>query len=41
MLNAKKINDRIEAIYNPNVDFGGVYALAEAHAKALLQKQRP
>ncbi|NLO46872.1 MAG: hypothetical protein GX111_00910 [Clostridiales bacterium] len=41
MLEAKEVNDRMEAIYNPNVDFGGVYALAEAHIKALLQKQRP
>lgn len=33
---AKETHDDIEDIYNPSVDFGGVYALAEAHAKSLL-----
>jgi hypothetical protein len=37
MAEAKQIHDRIEAIYNPTVDFGGVYALAQAHSDALLR----
>ncbi len=32
---AKKAHDMLEEIYNPCVDFEGVYAEAEAHIKAL------
>ena len=32
---AKRLHDELEAIYNPHVDFGGVYSLAEQHIKAL------
>lgn len=34
--NAGLIHEEIERIYNPGVDFAGVYALAEAHIKSLL-----
>ena len=28
---AKRLHDELEAIYNPHVDFDGVYALARQH----------
>ena len=28
---AKRLHDELEALYNPHVDFDGVYALAKAH----------
>ena len=34
--NANSIHEEIERIYNPGVDFAGVYTLAEAHIKSLL-----
>ncbi len=33
---AKALHDELEAVYNPHVDFDGVYREAEAHIKALL-----
>ena len=33
---AKELHDELESVINPHIDFGGVYALAEVHAKALL-----
>ncbi|MCL2843209.1 MAG: hypothetical protein FWE28_07050 [Oscillospiraceae bacterium] len=33
---AKALHDRLERIYNPHVDFDGVYQLAEEHLKQLL-----
>lgn len=32
---AKALHDRLEAVYNPHVDFDGVYALAENHTQTL------
>lgn len=32
---AKSLHDDLEAVYNPHVDFDGVYALAETHLTAL------
>ena len=37
---AKELHDELEKAVNPHVDFGGVYALAEAHAKALLSGEK-
>ncbi|MBR6311432.1 MAG: hypothetical protein IKR51_00470 [Oscillospiraceae bacterium] len=37
---AKSLHDALEQAVNPHVDFGGVYALAEAHAKALLSGEK-
>ena len=37
---AKALHDELEALYNPHVDFSGVYALAQAHA-ARLQNENP
>ena len=28
---AKRLHDELEAVYNPHVDFDGVYALAKEH----------
>jgi len=33
---AKDLHDQIERVYNPHVDFDGVYKLADAHLKKLL-----
>ncbi|MBR5115367.1 MAG: hypothetical protein IK101_08775 [Oscillospiraceae bacterium] len=33
---AKALHDELESVINPHIDFGGVYALAEAHAGSLL-----
>ena len=33
---AKELHDRLEAIYNPHVDFNGIYALAQQHIHRLL-----
>lgn len=38
--NAELIHEEIERIYNPGVDFAGVYALAEAHIKSLLAMRK-
>ncbi|MGE4353019.1 MAG: hypothetical protein AB7D36_02905 [Oscillospiraceae bacterium] len=35
---AKMLHDNINAIYNPHVDFDGLYALADEHIKSLLLK---
>ena len=32
---ARKLHDRLEGLYNPHVDFEGVYALADEHARLL------
>ncbi len=32
---AKTLHDELEGVYNPHVDFDGVYALVEKHAEAL------
>lgn len=32
---AKELHDRLEGLYNPHVDFGGVYALADKHINML------
>ncbi len=32
---AKALHDEVEAVYNPHVDFGGVYELVEKHAEML------
>ncbi|MCI5992778.1 MAG: hypothetical protein MRZ24_01940 [Clostridiales bacterium] len=32
---AKALHDKLEAVYNPHVDFDGVYALAEQHIQML------
>ena len=34
---AKQLHDELEAVYNPHVDFDGVYALACAYAEAICQ----
>lgn len=34
---AKTLHDELEAVYNPHVDFDGVYALAEKHIQALFK----
>lgn len=36
--NAKAIHEEMEDIYNPNVDFDGLYNLADAHIKDMLRK---
>ena len=36
---AKHLHDRIEQIYNPYIDFDGVYALAEEYAQKILTGQ--
>lgn len=36
---AKRLHDELEAIYNPNVNFDRVYALAEEHIE-MLKKQK-
>ena len=36
---AKRLHDALEAVYNPHVDFAGVYALAEKHIEKL-KKQK-
>ena len=38
---AKKIHDELEALYNPHVDFKGVYELASRHTAALLKAAEP
>ena len=35
---AKALHDEIEAIYNPHVDFEGLYALSEQHIRHMLDK---
>lgn len=35
LLEAKTLHDKLEAVYNPHVDFDGVYALAQQHIQAL------
>ena len=35
---AKRLHDELEAVYNPHVDFDGVYQLAEAHIARLKLK---
>ena len=37
---AKKLHDALEEIYNPHVDFDGVYDLAQDHIRMLLEKNR-
>jgi hypothetical protein len=34
---AKALHDEIEAIYNPHVDFDGLYALCGRHVEMLLK----
>lgn len=36
--NAKALHDRLEQVYNPHVDFDGVYCEAESHIKELFEK---
>jgi hypothetical protein len=36
---AKRVHDALEALCNPCVDFGGVYALAEREARGLLERR--
>ncbi len=35
---AKLLHDKLEEIYNPHVDFDGVYSMAEEHISLLLEK---
>lgn len=37
--NAKALHDELEKVYNPYVDFDGVYDLAQSHAQGLLVKK--
>ena len=34
---AKSLHDEIEAVYNPHVDFDGLYALCDQHIQAMLR----
>ena len=34
---AKQLHDEIEAVYNPHVDFDGVYSLCDLHIKNMLR----
>lgn len=36
LVEAKALHDKLEKIYNPHVDFSGVYALADVHINALI-----
>lgn len=37
---AKALHDELEAVFNPHVDFDGVYDLAESHVRELLTKNK-
>ncbi|MGI6029278.1 MAG: hypothetical protein ACOX81_07700 [Candidatus Heteroscillospira sp.] len=38
LIEAKALHDEIEAVYNPHVDFDGIYELCNRHIKMMLEK---